>query len=149
MEKTSSLARKLKAEGHETWVVLLSDFKPRGKLPELEIYQQAFAQVAPELEVKAYRETNDTLGQVERSLELRDKEQAVLVFVSAWMQYPRVVYLARKEGARHYGVFGIPQPAFALIDPFCMLTYPLVEWLGLGRFFQRILLRRREEGRIL
>lgn len=148
-QRTVRIARELEEKGGEAVIAILSDFQPKGKPSEIEIYTRAFHSLAPNLKVLSYRETNDTLGQVERSFELQKELGAKLVFVSAWMQYPRVRYLAHGRQALHFGAFGIPQPAFALIDPICIVLQPVVQALGLGAFFQKLIVRRREKGRVL
>lgn len=153
--KTIEIARELKNRNHEAIIIELSNYRPKGVWSEIATYSHAFKHLAPELEIQSYRETNDTLGQVQKSLELAEAMDAELLFISTWMQYPRVVYLAdskkinRGRKAKHYGVFGIPQPVFALIDPICIIFQPLVDILGLSPLFQRLTVHEREKGRIL
>ncbi len=148
-KRSIAIARELKSKGAEVSIIILSNFKPKGKPSEIEIYAETFHNLAPELNVQSYKETNDTLGQVERSFELKKEIDAELIFISAWMQYPRVLYLAHGRNARHHGVFGIPQPTFALIDPVCIVLQPIADMLGLSNFFQKIIVHQREKGRIL
>lgn len=139
----------MKNNGNGIVIAILSNFQPKGQLSEIEIYTRLLKKLSPDLDVHTFRETNDTLGQVEKSLELANQMDAQLAFVSTWMHYPRVRYLARRSKAKHYGAFGIPQPAFALIDPFCLIIQPLIDQLGLSKFFQKIIVSRREKGKIL
>src|SRR3989344_2460475 len=94
VQRKVAIARDLKTQDNKVEIVILSNFQLKGKLSEIEVYTKAFHILAPELEVRSYKETNDTLGQVEKSFELRDEMDAKLVFITAWMQYPRVLYLA-------------------------------------------------------
>jgi hypothetical protein len=102
VKRTVKIARRLKYQGHEVTIAILSHFKEKGQPSEIEIYTRAFKQLAPELHVCAYRQTYDTLGQVEKSFKLSAEMGANLVFISAWEQYPRVLYLARSRKAKHY-----------------------------------------------
>ncbi len=149
--RTATIARTLKSKGHEIEIALISNFHPKGELSEIEMYAKAFDELSPEVNrnIVSYQETNETLGQVERSFELAKEMNAELIFISAWMQYPRVLYLACGRNALHYGLFGIPQPAFAFIDPFCIVFQPIVDMVGLSSFFQKIIVRQREKGKIL
>lgn len=149
MEKTVALARDLKSRGNEVVIVVLSNFQPKGQLSELEIYTQTLRKLDPELDVRAYRETNDTLGQVEKSFELKEEMGAQLIFTITWMHYLRVIYLAHGRPAKYFGAFGLPHPAFIIIDPVCLLFQPLTDALGLKNFFQRLIVRQREKGKIL
>jgi hypothetical protein len=144
--RTVQVARKLRGEGGETVIAILSNFQPKGKPSEIEIYTSTLRRLAPEFDVRTFKETNDTLGQIERGFELGREMAAEVIFLSAWMQYPRVRYLGRGKKARHYGIFGIPSPIFAFVDPLAMILQPLIMLLGLGAFFQRITVRRREKG---
>lgn len=148
VRRTIAIARRLRDKGAEVSVIILSSFQSKGRSSEIEIYTKAFHDLAPGLDVRSYKETNDTLGQVERSFELADQLGAKLVFISAWMQYPRVLYLARGRKALHYGTFGIPSPIFAFIDPLSIILQPIIILLGLGSYFQRMTVRRREKGTI-
>lgn len=149
VEHTVKIAKKLKKQGSDPAIVLLSNFQPKGKLSEIEIYEGVIKKLAPELKINSYRETNCTAEQVEKSFTLQKETGAKLIFVSAWMQYLRVLYLARGRDALHYGVFGIPQPVFAIIDPICIVLEPLANIFGFASFFQKRIVRQREKGRIL
>ncbi|SRR5258708_30222219 len=149
IERTIRIARELKSEGSEAAIAILSNFQPKGKPSEIEIYTETFHKLAPELNVILFKETNITIDQVDRSFELGKEMESELIFISAWMQYPRVLYLAHGRKARHYGVFGIPQPIFAIIDPVCILLEPLAFILGISNFSKAIVVRQREKGRIL
>lgn len=148
-KRTVELARRLRKENHEVTILLISSFQAKGKASELEIYSETFRVLAPELKVLSYRETTETIEQVEKSFKLAKEIGAQPVFISTWMHYPRVRYLARFGKALHYGVFGIPQPAFALIDPLWMILQPLVDLLRLRSFFQKFIMHQREKGKIL
>ena len=140
--------RELKNKGNEVIISILSNFQPKGKLSEIEIYTEIFTKLAPELYVNSYRETNSTMEQVERSFELAKEMGAELIFISAWMQYPRVKYFSRCKKAYHYGVFGIPQPVYAFGDPLSIILDPVLDILGLATFFRKIQIHQREKGRI-
>jgi hypothetical protein len=153
IQKTANIARGLKNKGAEAMIVLLSNFQPKGKPSEIQIYQSVFEKLAPELNIVAYRETNSTLEQVERSFELKKEMGAELIFISTWMHYLRVRYMARGKPAQHYAVFGMPQPAFAIIDPICIvfgiILEPIADFFGIGKFFREFIIREREKGKIL
>lgn len=149
IEKTVHIARVLEKRGDLTTIVLLSNFQPRGKQSELEIYGRTFKKLSPELKVLSINETSDTLGQVEKSFELSKEMNADLIFVSAWMQFLRVIYLSKRRPAQYYGVFGIPQPAFAIIDPLCIIFEPLIHLFGLAGYFSRRIVKQRQKGKIL
>ena len=149
LERTVAIAQELKKQGGEITITILSNFQPQGKPSEIEIYIQALYKLAPELYVNSYKETNSTFEQVEKSFKLKNEISAELIFISAWMQYPRVLFLAHGRAAQHFGVFGIPRPAFALIDSLCIILEPLVTILGLNKFFNKIIVRQREKGKIL
>ncbi len=146
--RTIEIARELKNKGNEVIISILSNFQPKGKLSEIEIYTEIFTKLAPELYVNSYRETNSTMEQVERSFELAKEMGAELIFISAWMQYPRVKYFSRCKKAYHYGVFGIPQPVYAFGDPLSIILDPVLDILGLATFFRKIQIHQREKGRI-
>lgn len=147
--KTISIAGEHKQRGDEVVIVILSQFRATGKPSEIDVYSAVFRRLAPELTILSYSETHCTAEQVERSFSLSKEMGAELIFFSAWMQYLRVLYLARGRTAQHYSVFGIPQPVFAIIDPLCIFLEPLAHMLGVASFFQRIIVRQREKGRIL
>lgn len=149
VKRTVKIARRLKHRGADVTIAILSHFKKEGQPSEINIYTEAFQELSPELNVISYRETYDTLGQVERSFSLSEQMGAKLVFISAWEQYPRVRYLARGRKAKHYAVFGIPNYEFLFIDPIAMILQPIVMFLGLGKFFQRILVHERSKHRVL
>lgn len=149
IRKTIEIARKLKKRGDEVTVAIISNFQPKGRSSEIEIYKGLFNKLAPELNISSYRETNCTAEQIELSFELKRKMGAEIIFISTWMHYPRVLYLAHGRAASHYGVFGITQPAFTFIDPLSFLLEPLANMLGLANFFQKKIVRRREKGKIL
>jgi len=144
--RTIAIARRLKSKGNQVVIAILSNFQPKGRLSEIEIYENAFRRLAPDLNVLTFRETNDTVGQVERSFELKSEMKANLIFITTWMHYLRVIYLARTRKVQHYGSFGIPSPIFAFIDPLALILQPLIMLFGLGNFFQRVTVRRREKG---
>src|SRR5882724_9325244 len=82
IERTAAIARELKSGRSEVIIAIISDFRPEGKPSEIEIYTRALFELAPELQVHSYKETNDTVGQVERSFELGKEMGAELIFVS-------------------------------------------------------------------
>lgn len=149
VEITIRIARGMERNGSKFSIAMISGFKLKGKLSEIEIYRGAFSSLAPETKINAYNEANDTISQVKKALELGKKCNADVVFVSTWMQYPRVAYLSRGKRAMHYCVFGIPQPFYFFIDIMCIFLQPISDFLGITGIFQNIILRRREKGRIL
>ena len=149
LQRTVAITRNLQKDGKRVFIAILSNFHPQGQLSEIEIYTKILAGLAPELEVRSYQETNDTAGQVERSFELAEELNAHLIFISTWMHYPRVRYLAQRRSADHYGAFGIPQPAFAFIDPFCLFFQPIGDLLGVSNYFRNFVIHQREKGKIL
>ncbi len=148
-ERTVEIARQLVASGNEVTIAIISAFQPPGKPSEIDIYRQALSGVGPELTIRAYRDATDTVGQIERSFGLAAEMGASPVFISTWMHYPRVRYLTRGRRARHYGAFGIPQPAFLFLDPFFLIFQPVGDFLGITGWFRRAIIRERERGRIL
>jgi hypothetical protein len=149
IERTVEIARKIKNQGDDATLILLSNFQPKGRSSEIEIYEEAIKKLAPEIKVISYRETNCTAEQIEKSFKLQKEVGAKLIFISAWMQYPRVLYLAHDRIALHYGAFGIPHPVFTIIDLACIVLEPLANMFGIANFFQKIIVRQREKGRIL
>jgi hypothetical protein len=149
LKRTAEIARHVKERDNEVVIAIISAFRPAGHPSEIDIYSQALYKLAPELTVLSYRETNDTYGQVENGFRLASEMRAVPVFITTWMHYPRVRYLARGRAAQHYAAFGIPQPFFLFIDPFCLIFQPIGDLLGITEFFRRAIIREREQGRIL
>lgn len=147
--RTAKIARNLMDGGNQVTVAIISAFQPPGKPSEIDIYCQALRDLAPELTVRAIREATETVGQIERSFRLAQEMNARVIFISTWMHYPRVRYLARGKPARHYGAFGIPQPAFLFLDPLFLIFQPLGDLLGMTSFLRRAIIRERERGRIL
>lgn len=133
LKRTGEIARELKAMGNEVAIAIISAFHPLGSPSEIAVYSQILLKLAPELTVLSYKETNDTAGQVERGFRLASEMAAVPVFITTWMHYPRVRYLARGRPAQHYAAFGIPQPLFLFIDPFCLVFQPIGDVLEIGR----------------
>ena len=149
VEYTIRLIRKLKHEGNEVHIAILSNFKPASKPSEIEMYTKLFDTLAPELKVMSYRETYDTKEQIERVFELSRDSNITPVFVSTWMHYLRVRYVSRGHEASHHMVFGIPQPLFFIIDIFCLIFQPITDFLGITEFFRKSIRKRREKGTIL
>lgn len=147
--RTVDIAAQLKATGNEVVVGIISAFQPSGRPSEVEIYSRMLHDLEPGLAIRAYSETNDTVGQIERSLDLALEIGATPVFVTTWMHYPRVRYLARGRPALHFGALGVPQPLFMSIDPFCLIFQPIGDALGITDSFRRVIIREREQGRIL
>lgn len=146
VERTIAIARDLQRSGNRAEIAILSRFEPKGESSERELYLRLFNELAPELSVIGYKETIDTVEQVERSFGLGAEKGARIIFVSTWMHYPRVIYLAHGRKAGHYGAFGLPSPIFALIDPLAMIFQPLAMACGLGGFFGRLTAERRDKG---
>jgi hypothetical protein len=147
VEKTVAIARSLKQQGNDVHIAILSKFKPEHGASEIDIYMHAFAELAPDLTVTPYHETNDTLGQVEKSFALQKERGAELVFISAWLQAPRVKYLAHGRPASYCAVFGIPQPVYAFVDPLYAIFYPILDALHIGEPIQNWVVARRETGK--
>ena len=148
VKKTARIAQKLTQEGGIVTIGILSSFQPRRKSSEIELYISIFNKIAPELTIVSYNETYDTLEQVKRSFEISKEMNAQLIFVSAWMQFPRVKYLAHSRNAEHFGVFGIPSPIYIFVDTLAMVLQPIVMFFGLSNFFHRITVSRREKGTV-
>jgi CRISPR/Cas system CSM-associated protein Csm2 small subunit len=146
IKRTITITQTLSNNRNEIIILILSSFQAKGKPSEIELYTKAFNTLAPGLNIHSYRETYETLEQIERSFEISKELGADLIFISTWMKFPRTVYLARGRKAKHYGTFGIPSPIFAFINPLSMILQPIIILLGLGKFFQRITTRRREKG---
>ena len=149
VEKTILIAKRLKNDGDEAVIAIIANFQPKGQPSEIEIYKGAFDKLAPDLHVNYYKETRCTAEQVERSFELQKEIGGEIIFISAWMQYPRVIYLAHGRKARHFGAFGIPSPAFAILDPLCIIIEPLADMLRIGNFSREMIVNRRKKGKIL
>lgn len=147
VQKTTKLARALQQKGNTVHIALLSKYHPQHQPGEIHIYRQAFSEVAPELVITPYHQTEDTLGQVEKSFRLQEEMGAHLIFITAWLQYPRVRYLAHRRKAVHRGAFGIPQPVYVWVDLFAIVLYPIMDALHIARWLHRIVVRRRNLGK--
>lgn len=149
LERTVEVARQLVQSGNEVIIAIISAFQPPAKASEAEIYRRTLYELAPELTLRVYKDESDTVGQIERTFNIADEMAAKPVFIATWMHYPRVRYLARRRPARHYGAFGIPQPAFLFMDPIFLIFQPIGDFVGLTSFFRKAIIRARERGRIL
>lgn len=150
IERTIEIAKELQNKGGDVTVTLLSNFQPKGKPSEIEVYTDVFKKLAPELHVNSYRETNNTSEQVEKSFQLAKQSDSQLIFISvAWLHYPRVLYHAAGRKAVHYAVFGIPHPIFAIGDITSLIIEPVVDLFGLTNRFEKAIDHEREQGKIL
>jgi len=149
IEQTIQISRELQNKESDVTIAILSNFHPKGKPSEIDIYKEVFTKLAPELDVRYYKETYNTSEQVERSFELQKEFDAELVFISAWMHYPRVLYHVAGRKSLHYAVFGIPHPVFTFLHPLALVVDPIVDTLGLTSRFDKIADHEREQGKIL
>jgi hypothetical protein len=149
LARTAHVARQLDANGREVVIAVISAFHPDGQRSERWIYADILNRLVQDIGVSVYKEANDTVGQIERGLNLADTIGATPIFITTWMHYPRVRYLARRRRARYCGAFGIPHPAFFFIDLFCLIAQPIGDFLGISDRFRQVIIREREQGRIL
>jgi hypothetical protein len=149
LARTAHVAHQLYSNGDEVVIAVFSAFHPDGQRSERSVYAEVLATLAPDIRVTVYKEANDTVGQIKRGLSFADTIGATPIFIATWMHYPRVRYLARGRRARYCGAFGIPHPAFFFIDLFCLIAQPIGDFLGISNRFRQVIIREREQGRIL
>jgi hypothetical protein len=58
LQRTVQISQELKGKGNDVVIAVLSNFQPKGKLSEIEIYTEMLYRFAPELSVLSYKETN-------------------------------------------------------------------------------------------
>ena len=139
-------------------ILLLTNNKVANAEPETHYYSEALEEFEcerctywEELAGKRYivvRECQETISQVERSIEIAKEHCLGPVFVSTFMHYLRVRWLARAWKADHYSAFGIPRPREALSDLILIFLFPIVDGLGWRRHFQERIQARREQGKL-
>lgn len=149
VRRTINLARTLRNTGGDVIIAIISAFHPNGKTSEAKMYLALFRELAPDLTIRLIYKTSDTIGQVEEGFRLAEALNANVHFVAAWMQLPRIRYLTANRKADFYGAFGIPQPAFAIIDPLCLVFQPVTDVFGLTHVVRSMVINRRKKGLIL
>jgi hypothetical protein len=117
--------------------------------PAADLYLEALKKFGVKEEnIKVVREGLETIGQIEAAQKVARQEQAKLHVVSTFMHYPRVRWIMRGQGAKHYGVFGIPRPREAVTDIILTFIFPFIDLWGWREKFVKKVTKRREEGRL-
>jgi hypothetical protein len=146
---TANMAMRLQTEGHDVQIAIISSFTKPGNRSEIELYTHKIQEYAQGLTIVPYSEMKDTVGQVDHSFNLAQKQGRDVIFTSCGPQFWRVKYLAKGRKAQHHLVWGIPHFGFALIDPICLVFQPLTDTLGFTNLIRNRILAQRDKGRIL
>lgn len=143
------LEKGLLALGDEVEIIVISDFQMAGCRHEADYYREALEKLGGRniREIREFPETlGGTIGQVEIIKQLG--QNAKMIVISTFAHYPRVRWLCRELGFKHYAAFGIPRLSELISDSILTFLFPLLNLCGGREWFKRWVGSRQEGGRL-
>lgn len=100
--------------------------------------------------IKVIREGVETLEQLLTAKYLVENDGSKLLIVCTFLHFLRVRWICWMEEieARFKVAFGLPEPKNAVMNIILTAVYPILDLLGCSGWFQNLVIKRREKGKI-
>lgn len=127
-------------------ILVISNVHISGEEHEADIYQRVLNEKSVEdKDLIIRKECFETIAQIDAIKKIAEEQNYKLVFVSTFLHFPRVWWLARGMNVAHYIAFGIPRPREALTDIVLTFLFPIIDIFGGRIWFQEKVIARRKE----
>jgi hypothetical protein len=128
-------------------VLILSNFQVAGSAHEVDLYLEACRNLGID-NLLPVREAYETMGQLDYAFARAAREKKRLVVISTWFHFPRVWWLCRGHSVKHVVAYGIPRPFGAITDIVLTFVFPILDILGMRKWFKDRLDSRRVGGKL-
>ncbi|MES2203534.1 MAG: ElyC/SanA/YdcF family protein [Patescibacteria group bacterium] len=145
----ADLLHRYRDAGEPAIVLLVGALQAVGERPEVDNQLTALERLGlHQRDITVVRTGTDTIGQLEAAVDYARVWDSDLVVVSTFLHYPRVRWLCRGKGYRHFVAWGRPRPYEAVTDLIATPLYPIVDKLGLVERGRKKVLERRASGKL-
>lgn len=129
-------------------VLVISNVHIQEEEHEADIYKKTLSKFNIHDEnLLVVKDCYETIGQIDMIKKIAKEQSYKLIFISTFLHFPRVWWLARGMNVKHCVAFGLPRPREAITDIILSFLFPIIDVLGGRVWFQEKVVGRREEGK--
>lgn len=136
-------------KGNPAFILVLSDVKVDGYPHEADTYLEALLEIGvDEKDIEVVKEGQETVGQIEWLKQ--NYAGSEIWLLSVRIHAPRVRYICRRLGlkANHKTIReGRKRTREAVTDFILNFAFPIIHFLGLTKWFQKLVIKRRKQGK--